>query len=59
VKTREERRQDKIKIKTITKRRDEEKRMGQGREEKFGLFVGCIQSQVLSMAARPWSHWVC
>jgi len=28
VKTREERRQDQIKIKTNTKRRDEEKRMG-------------------------------
>jgi hypothetical protein len=59
VKTREERRQDKTKIKTNTKRRDEEKRMGQGREEKFGLFVGCVQSQVLSMATCPWSNWVC
>jgi hypothetical protein len=39
VKTREERRQDKTKIKTNTKRREEEKRMGQGRRENLASLL--------------------
>ncbi len=53
---RQERREDK----TRQRQRGEKKRREWDRgEEKFGLFVGCVQSQVLSMAACPQSNWVC